>query len=630
MPARSGPTLLTVLGHCCLLVVLFLLTGCATPVGVSSLDLQLSNRKLTENVLANDSLSAPTQQLLNRAGLTEQYGKEPAAAIGALRTALPTAGKADRFFALSELSFLHASQGGERSHYLAAAVYAYAFLFPGGDMPPPSPFDPRLITAVNLYNQGLALGLTGAVPGQVDLYTGDTTYPLPFGEIVIHLDPRELRWGPFTMENFVAAAQLDVRGLRNDYRWPGIGSSLVASLKHIRGEEDWAFSLVPAVLKVSATALLRIDDLDGLLGAGNLKGELVLYTTQEEAAVDIDGRRVPLEYRPSTALAYTLEGSQVYQMELKGLLSGDLMLFKQATRFKDNVFLMAPYRPGRIPLVLVHGTASSPARWAEVLNEIINDQKLLDRYQIWLFTYNTGSPVLYSGGLLVQGLKNIVRQMDPEGKDEALRKMVVVGHSQGGLLTKLTAIDSGTVFWDNLFTLPPDQLKVTPESRAALEQSMFFKPLPFVRHVVFVSTPHRGSFLAKNWVSNLLQRVISLPFKLLSPIQEIFERDPSALKVAGMKDAVPRSTDNMNPGSHFVKAYASIPLSPSVQAHSIIAVDNPDDPKEEWDDGVVTYQSAHIEGVQSELVVRSGHSAQDNPEAIEEIRRILIENLKDN
>ena len=97
-----------------------------------------------------------------------------------------------------------------------------------------------------------------------------------------------------------------------------------------------------------------------------------------------------------------------------------------------------------------------------------------------------------------------------------------------------------------------------------------------------------------------------------------------------MKESIPRSTDNMNPNSAFIKTFASIPLSPGIQAHSIIAVANPDDPKEEWDDGVVTYQSAHVEGVQSELVVHSGHSAQDNPEAIEEIRRILIENLKDN
>ena len=65
-------------------------------------------------------------------------------------------------------------------------------------------------------------------------------------------------------------------------------------------------------------------------------------------------------------------------------------------------------------------------------------------------------------------------------------------------------------------------------------------------------------------------------------------------------------------------------------AHSIIPVKNPDDPKEEWNDGVVEYKSAHIEGVESELIVpHSGHSAQDHPQAIEEIRRILIENMKE-
>ncbi|MCK7506287.1 MAG: alpha/beta fold hydrolase [Desulfobacterales bacterium] len=108
---------------------------------------------------------------------------------------------------------------------------------------------------------------------------------------------------------------------------------------------------------------------------------------------------------------------------------------KDTARFKDNVFLMAPYRPGRIPLVLVHGTASSPARWAQMLNEIINDRELWNRYQVWLFTYNTGNPILYSGGILARkACAAWFSELDPEGKDPALRKMVVVGHSQGGLL----------------------------------------------------------------------------------------------------------------------------------------------------------------------------------------------------
>jgi hypothetical protein len=44
-------------------------------------------------------------------------------------------------------------------------------------------------------------------------------------------------------------------------------------------------------------------------------------------------------------------------------------------------------------------------------------------------------------------------------------------------------------------------------------------------------------------------------------------------------------------------------------------------------DGVVAYESAHIEGVASELVVRSGHSTQSHPETIEEVRRILREHV---
>jgi hypothetical protein len=196
------------------------------------------------------------------------------------------------------------------------------------------------------------------------------------------------------------------------------------------------------------------------------------------------------------------------------------------------------------------------------------------------------------------------------------------------MLTKLTAIDSGNTFWDGAFSVSSDQLKISDESRQDLERSFFYKPLPFVKRVIFLSTPHRGSYLATNWVSDLLQRLISLPFKLLSPLQEVFYQDPSALKRPEMKDKIPRSTDNMNPSTPFIKRFASIPLSSDIKAHSIIAVANPEDPKEEWDDGVVTYQSAHIDGVESELIVNSSHSSQENPEAIEEIRRILMENLR--
>ena len=622
-------------GWVLLLAVVILLQGCATPVGVRPLDSKEANRRLTETVLSDGILSAPTLQILNRAGLEDQFQSEPAEVITALHKALPTAREADRLFALAELSFLHAAKSGDRSFFFAAAVYAYAFLFPQGSGASPDPFDPRFRTAVDLYNRGISGGFAEPenrqvlIPERRRVILEEGVYRLPFGELSVRIDPDEFRYGPFRMVNFVDTAELEVRGLRNTYRWPGIGAALAAALKHRPGAEEREFAMVPATLRVAATAFLRLENVEEGIRTGRVEGRLTLHTTQEDTSVTVGNRTVPLEYALTAALADTLEGSQAYAIELKALFAGDFKIVKDTARFKDNVFLMAPYRPGRIPLVLVHGTASSPARWAQMLNEIFNDRELWNRYQVWLFTYNTGNPILYSGGILTQGLRSVVQQLDPAGKDSALRKMVVIGHSQGGLLTKLTAIDSGNRFWDRAFTVPIDQVDVSPDTRELLRRSFFYEPLPFVHRVVFISTPHRGSHLSGGYITDMLRRLISLPFTLLNPLQEAFQRNPEAVTTRAMGAEVPRSTDNMDPDSEFIKTFSSIPIAPGISAHSIIAVANPEDPKAEWDDGVVAFSSAQIDGVASELVVHSGHSAQESPLAIEEVRRILVENLKD-
>jgi hypothetical protein len=73
-----------------------------------------------------------------------------------------------------------------------------------------------------------------------------------------------------------------------------------------------------------------------------------------------------------------------------------------------------------------------------------------------------------------------------------------------------------------------------------------------------------------------------------------------------------------------MKTLADLPLAPGVKGHSIIAVENPEDPKEQWNDSVVQYSSAHLEGMESEFIVHSGHSCQGHPLTIEEVRRILL------
>jgi hypothetical protein len=87
------------------------------------------------------------------------------------------------------------------------------------------------------------------------------------------------------------------------------------------------------------------------------------------------------------------------------------------------------------------------------------------------------------------------------------------------------------------------------------------------------------------------------------------------------------SVFDMTPGDPFVETLWSIPIAPGVRAHSIVAVTDPGEPRDQAGDGVVKYASAHIDGVESEFVVTSGHSCQNNPHTIGAVRRILLEHI---
>lgn len=184
-------------------------------------------------------------------------------------------------------------------------------------------------------------------------------------------------------------------------------------------------------------------------------------------------------------------------------------------------------------------------------------------------------------------------------------------------------MDSGTRFWDNAAGIPFDRLDVSPDTRVILEKSFFYKPLPFVKRVIFISTPHRGSYVAGGWIGRLSGRFISLPFRMLDAMKEIVTRNPNAIDMSTFT-GIPKSTGNMDPQSAFIRAFSFIPISPDITAHSIISVRNIDAPRDNWTDGVVEYKSAHIDYAASELIVHSGHSSQGEPETIEEVRRILL------
>jgi pimeloyl-ACP methyl ester carboxylesterase len=590
-----------------------LVSACAAPVRVKRADPRTVHRALTRSVLTSPELSGQTHNVLHRFGMIEKFKKDPVGVLKALHAnAADGDGDPDVVFALAELSFAYADKSSQPSYYLASAVYAWAFLFPVRRDFVPHRFDPRVRLASDLYNLGLTNGLEIDKGKHVGIAAG--TYPLPFGELVISFDESQLRWGDRKLVNFVPAAELEVIGLAERYRRTGLGAPLAAATVPLDPDREPDKFIAPRT-RVPVTALLRIPEPRKQIASGTVHAQLDLYDAQVTETVKIGERDVPLEVEPTAALAYMLTEGRPWEVELSGFFGGAIPGVEQQAQLRA----VQPYRRGRIPVVFVHGTASSAMRWADMVNDLSNDPVIRDHFQFWYFTYDTGNPILFTADSLRLLLTEAVARLDPNGTDPALHDMVVIGHSQGGLLTKTTAIDSGEKFYP--FKTPFAQLKMSDDTRTYFSRVLFLKPLPFVKRVIFVATPHRGSYVAGNWVAHQVARFIKMPGRVLNAVGEVAKGNPELATLRA-----PTAVDNMTPTNPFVKALADMPVAPGIAANSIVAVAG-DGPVEDGDDGVVEYTSAHRTDVESEIVVRSGHSCQSNPATIAEVRRILLLHL---
>jgi pimeloyl-ACP methyl ester carboxylesterase len=611
-----------------LLALALVLAACSSsPVGVSRVDPSAVHERLTRSALSSKQLSRPTYNVLLEADLDALYADDPEKALERLHDlAVSGSGGPRQLFAAAEASFLHAERTGKRPYFLAAALYAWAFLFPEDPGEAPSPFDPRFRLAANLYNRGLTSTLEAGTDRQTVLSGG--TLDLPFGQLEVAFDETQLTWQDRRMTAFAPIAEYRVFGLQAHYRRSGIGAPLAASLG-TESNEGQPGDLLRAELTLPVTALLRSPRSRTALAWPPLEGTLELHVPDVTDAVEIAGRQVPLEAESTAVLAFSLNDSLIWKQEYLRFLQA----MPYAHGEQSELYATVPHRPGRIPVVFVHGTASSFGRWAEMYNRLAADTRVRSRYEFWFFSYDSGSPIVWSSMLLRESLKRAVKLLDPQGTDPGLPQMVVIGHSQGGLLTKMTAIDSGTRFWDLSFKRPLESLAVSAETREVLQRTLFVTPLPFVKRVVFLATPHHGSVLTvggfAEWVAARLRNFIKMPLKLVGVMADLAtNRDAFVLSSADATPRLPTSLDQMNPRNPFLKTLISIPLAPGVAANSVIAVKD-SGPVEEGGDGVVNYTSAHIEGVESELVVQSAHSLQDKPETVEEVRRILLYHARD-
>ncbi|HNP59716.1 MAG TPA: hypothetical protein PKM72_02685 [Nitrospirales bacterium] len=590
-----------------------MMTGCQSPVGVTRVDSETVRHQLTKNVISSGETSPYTENVLRVTDLTEAYFDDPREALNTLHHIFlaEEQRKGPVAFALAELSFLYAHKTNQPTYYLAAALYAYLYLFPEDSSNHFNPFDPRVRIAADLYNRSLTTGFISKERSVMILQSG--SYTLPFGTLQVALPENRLQWENRTLTNFIPVAELEVRGLHNRYRQAGIGVPLAADQIPLGQEEG----LQIAKGKMPVTAFMRLPNLMEQLKKGTIQGDWEVYSAYDQRTVRIQESDVPLEIEFTSSLAASLADDRVWARELKGFFMGDSLAGESG-----ELIALEPYRPGRIPVVFVHGTASGSGRWADMTNDLMADPSVRDRFQFWFFTYDTGNPILYSAALLRETLQTTVSDLERKYQDPALQAMVVLGHSQGGLLSRLTAVETGNIFWDEVSNQPLDDIKVSDQTRDLLERMLFITPLPTVKRLIFIATPHHGSYVAGSWGAHQLAKFVKLPGRLMSGVTDLLSLNLDTLKLdlQGMNVG---SVSAMEPGSPLAKGLAQTPLAPGVSGHSIIAVEG-DGPMEDGNDGVVAYQSAHLEGMESEFIVRSGHSCQSNTHTIQEVRRILL------
>ncbi len=615
-----------------------LFAGCANmPIGTDKVSPAAVYNQVEKSALGSGELSASTTALLNRYDLQALAQADPVKALGFLHQKAVETGDRDLLFALAELSYcagqwvraeskpwacgIRQDRTPEkfglretrdaRDYYLGASVYAYLFLFGEAKGEKPDAFDRRYRLACDLYNYGLGLALTEQDDtGAVVRYEGGVRR-LPFGQIELRLDPSHFFPSLADVEEFLMADQFSVHGVSVRNRKAGLGAPLIAI-----GHQDPGLRLHRAV---PSTVFLRLPDSLGEIAKGQASGVLELFSTFDSGTVVINGAQVPLEADFTASRAYVLNQSYAWK-------SGRMQFLSPLKALKSQLILSEPYRKGCVPLVLVHGTFSSPVWWSEMVNTLNADHVLRSRYQIWLFLYSSSQPILFSADELRGELTATVKRLDPEGKDPALQEMVVVGHSQGGLLAKLTATDTGSVLWQQFSKKTPEELNMTEAQRETIQRLAFCKPLPFVKSVIFIATPHRGSYQSGNFVRNLGRKLISLPQATIQTTSDILT-GVQGIDIPDMfRGIMPSSLDGMSPKNPVMLALAEIPVAPGIDAHSIIAVEGNGDFRK-GNDGVVAYSSAHVDYAQSEFIVRGFHSCQSMPPTIEEVRRILLDHL---
>ncbi len=569
-----------------------------------------------------------TMQLLRKYDLHDNLDDDPKQLLADFQKCIDREPTAEKLHAFAELSYLAAKREESKNEkraldlYGASVAYSYIYLFDEtlGDLR--NPYDPQFRGACDLYNGALE-GALRIMQKQGNLAPGCGCQIATETEVWdLQVVSRGTAWHDDDFEKLEFCSSYEVNGLTNQYHGYGLGVPMIAIRKAHAGESPTE-KYYPPGLSFPVTAFLRLLPDEGHGAQQGRRHRAVLELCDPLVSTDnwVGTRRVPLESDLSTPLAYFLNNPQLNKLSTAGLLRPD------KTAAVAGLYMLEPYQPGKIPVLMVHGLWSSPLTWMEMFNDLRSDPNIRSRYQFWFYLYPTGQPFWYSAAQLRQGLAAMRGTIDPEHREGSLDQMVLVGHSMGGLISKLQAVESGNEFWNAVSEKPFHLVKASPETREVLGETFYFHANPSVKRVITIGTPHRGSEFANETTRYLGRKLITLPTMLMQGSDELQRDNPDLFRDPSFRYAK-TSLDSLAPDSPLLPVLVSAKPAPGVHFHNVIGV-LPDEgivgKFAAGTDGVVSYESAHLDGIDSEVVIQADHSrVHQHPLAVLEVRRILL------
>ena len=605
----------------------------------------LRHRKAPDSPLVEalhlQSFSGPkpterTSQWLRRFDLVEAFHDQPGSQfIDHVDRVVSSEPDAENVYVLAELAFL-AGKRAEQARNLATAfdmyvisvANAYLYLVDERFDLRRNPYDPRFRQACDLYNGSLESAMRLAqlegplVPGT------ERAIETKRQSIRLHVVSKG-GWRRDQIKRIEFASEYKTTGLTNQTRRFGLGVPLIAVYRddlNRPGEQFYAPGM-----SVAATAFLRVVP-DQLHGRDRSRHTCVIELYDPLVTTDVridDGRLVPLESDLSTPLAYSLSDPmfQTTDIGTRGLLN------PRDSQSVQGIYMLEPYDARKVPVLMVHGLWSSLITWMEMFNDLRANSEIRDNYQFWFYLYPTGQPFWTTAAQLRQDLEHARMVLDPPHRAVALDQMVLVGHSMGGLVSRLQTLQSGDDYWKLISDDPLQTVELEEDLREQLRETWFFEPNESIRRVVTIATPHRGSEFSNSTTQWLARKLIRLPGALAENTQRIFDQNAKLRRSRLLNTNT--SVESLSPASPVFPLLVRPHHLPRVRYHNIVGV-LPDDEVlgrvaervTGRGDGVVKFESAHLEHAESETVVPEDHvKIHRHPLAILEVERILVEHL---